>query len=903
MTAERWQRLEALFHAALEHRTADRGTFLSGACDGDAELQAELERLLEGHAQASAFVGSAIAGIEQVAAALPDDGFQIGAYRIVRELGRGGMGTVYLGERCDAQFDMRVAIKLIKRGMDTDAVLQRFRHERQILAGLEHPNIARLLDGGTTGDGLPYFVMEYVDGEPIDEYCRARQLSLDQRLRLFQEVCAAVSYAHQHLVVHRDLKPSNILVTADGVPKLLDFGIAKLLDQGEGASTLATVFGAQAMTPQYASPEQLHDERITTVSDVYALGVLLYELLAGARPYDATAKSPEEIRRIVTGTEVVRPSAMAARKGDGVLSRRLRGDLDAIVITAMRRDPAERYGSVALFAEDLRRHAEGLPVTARGDAWTYRTARFVRRRKLGVAAAAAVVIALLGGVIATSWQMQVARAERARAERRFNDVRKLANSVLFDYHDAIEALPGSTVVRERLVKDALAYLDSLAAEASGDPALQRELAEAYARVGSVLGKPYAANLGDTTGALESYQKALRIREALVAADPRNPQNRRELAESHRQVGWQLLSTSQTTGGIEHLTQAVAIYAQLAMEHPEDVAMRTGLARAHNELGSILEDHGDLSEALANERRALALLEELIAAAPGDPELRRSLSTTHDYIARSLFLSGDVAAALEANDRALELRAELLARNPTNASFRRMLAISYQNDGDFRDYSGDSSGALASFRRKLAIDEELVAADPANVQAHGDLGYSLQRLGDILAKRGVHAEALLHYRRSAESYERGYGQSGNRDGFFALALSHAGVARAHANLGTRSAALDAIRRAEIRLADAPDNAANSAQRGSRAQVYEHLAETYVVLATRPDRGPADARADWSAACDMFRRSHDVWEDMRRRGILSVSDASKPGDVAREIARCEQVLVKSTRPEPGRRESRR
>ena len=346
-----------------------------------------------------------------------------------------------------------------------------------------------------------------------------------------------------------------------------------------------------------------------------------------------------------------------------MLSRRLRGDLDAIVITAMRRDPAERYGSVALFAEDLRRHAEGLPVTARGDAWTYRTARFVRRRKLGVAAAAAVVITLLGGVIATSWQMQVARAERARAERRFNDVRKLANSVLFDYHDAIEALPGATVVRERLVKDALAYLDSLAAEASGDPALQRELAGAYARMGSVLGKPYAANLGDTTGALESYQKALRIREALVAADPRNPQNRRELAESHRQIGWQLLSTARRTAASNTSARRSPIYAQLAMEHPEDVAMRTGLARAHNELGTILEDHGDLSGALANERRALALLEELIAAAPGDTELRRSLSTTHDYIARSLFLSGDVAAALEDNARALELRAELLARGP------------------------------------------------------------------------------------------------------------------------------------------------------------------------------------------------------------------------------------------------
>ena len=884
MSVERWQDLEELFHAALARPTADRVVFLAGACDGDAELRAEVERLLEAHHHASAFVGGAVAGIERVAAALPANGRQIGVYRIVRELGRGGMGTVYLGERADAQFEMRVAIKLIKRGMDSDAVLQRFRHERQILAGLDHPNIARLLDGGTTDDGLPYFVMEYVDGEPIDQYCRTRQLALDQRLHLFRDVCAAVSYAHQHLVVHRDIKPSNILVTTDGVPKLLDFGIAKLLDPGEEPSTLATLFGAQAMTPQYASPEQLHGERITTVSDVYALGVMLYELLAGARPYDVTAKSPDEIRRIVA--EVAKPSAMAARRGEGVMFRRLRGDLDAITMTAMRRDPAERYASVALFAEDLRRHAEGLPVVARGDLWMYRTARFVRRRKLGVAAAAAIVITLIGGVIATSWQMQVARAERARAERRFNDVRKLANSVLFDYHDAIETLPGATAVRERLVTDARMYLDSLAAEAEGDSALQRELAAAYDRVGNVLGRPYAANLGDTKGALESYTKALRIREALVAADARNAQNRRELAESYRQIGWQLQDTSDTATSLEYFRRATAMYAQLALQHPDDAQMQTALARTLTELGSVLEGRGDLSGALENERRALVLLQKLDAASPGDPELRRTLSTTYDYIGRALFLSGDVTAALASNARALELRAELSARDPTNATLRRMLAISHQNDGDFRALTGDSSGALASFRRKLAMDEELVAADPANVQAHGDLGYSTQRIGDILTAQGFHAEALAQYRRSVQAYQHDPAAD------YRLAVSHAGVARAEASLGNRSAALDAVRRAERLTVDVPDDPESSHLRGIRAQAYQYMAETNVALAMRRGISPADAQAHWSVACNMFRRSRDVWEDMRRRGILSVTDASKPVEVGREIARCEQMLARST-----------
>jgi non-specific serine/threonine protein kinase/serine/threonine-protein kinase len=403
--------------------------------------------------------------------------------------------------------------------MDTDAVLRRFRHERQILAGLEHPNIGRLLDGGTTDEGLPYLVMEYVDGQPIDEYCRSRQLTLEQRLALFGQVCAAVAYAHQHLVVHRDIKPSNILVTADGTPKLLDFGIAKLLEGEDEALTVGFDGAGQVLTPQYASPAQLSGGRITTVSDVYGLGVLLYELLAGARPYDLTGKSYAEMKQIVTGTDLPSPSVMAARRGDEGLARRLRGDLDAIVLTATRRDQGERYASVALVADDVRRYLEGLPVLARGDSWTYRTARFVRRRKLGVAAAVAIVVSLVGGVIATSWQARVARAERARAERRFADVRRLSTSFLFEFHDAIATLPGSTPARLLVVSKALEYLDSLAADAAGVRDLQQELAEAYDRVGDVQGNPGAANLGDIDGAIKSYQKAEAIRRALTADAP------------------------------------------------------------------------------------------------------------------------------------------------------------------------------------------------------------------------------------------------------------------------------------------------------------------------------------------------------------------------------------------------
>ena len=881
MAPDRWQRLEDLFHAALELPPEQRTAAVAAACGDDVELLRDVQRLLQADAHASAFVEGAAAGVQRAAAMMVPEGTLIGPYRIVRELGRGGMGTVYLAERADTQFEMRVAIKVIKRGMDTDAVLQRFRHERQILADLDHPNIGRLLDGGTTGEALPYFVMEYVDGQPLDEYCGTRHLSIDERLRLFRQVCAAVSYAHQHLVVHRDIKPSNILVTADGVPKLLDFGIAKLLDPREDAATVGTEFGGPVMTPQYASPEQLRGERVTTVSDVYALGVLLYEMLAGARPYDVTGRSAAESTPIVE-SGVAKPSAAAARRGDDVLSRRLRGDLDSIVITAMRKAPAERYASVALLEDDVRRHLERRPVLARGDSWTYRAARFVRRRKLGVAAAAGIMITLVGGVIATSWQARIARAERARAERRFNDVRKLANSVLFDYHDAIEALPGATAVRERLVSDARTYLDSLAAESGGDPVLQRELAAAYERLGDVLGRPYSANLGDTAGAMDSYRKALRIREAVAAAEPRNPQLRRELAQSHRRIGWQLLGTAEAAAGRDHLQQAVAIYTALVTERPADLENRMGAAGAHNDLGAMLEELGDIEGALENGRLALALLEAAPAAARSDPEFRRRLSNTHENIARSLFLSGDVPAALEANHKALELRSALAGENPTNATFRRMLAISYQNDADFRVESGDTDGALASFRRKLAIDEELLAADPANVQAHGDLAYSLLRLGDILSARGAHAEALAQYRRALDQW-----QQLRLD--LETALTYAGISRVQASLGKPGAAVDAARRAESIIERVPDDPTHPGNRGTRAQTYEYAADAYTTLATRPRTSAADARAYWSAACRILQRSSDLWLDMQRRGTLSGSDRSKPDTVARQLDRCKAMLA--------------
>ena len=438
MTPERLRRIRAVYEAALETDTAAREAFLKRECQADEDLRKEVDRLLSVREHLPEWLAGPLLGpagpvFDAMAKAAPGmEGRQLEGYELIREIGRGGMGSVYLAERSDGAYRKQVAIKIVHAEKNSSEILERFRRERQILASLDHPNIARLLDGGSTEEGLPYFVMELVDGQPIHRWCDERKLNVGQRLELFRSVCAAVQYAHQRLVVHRDLKPGNILVTADGTVKLLDFGIAKLLDTANKGDLAATITMIQLMTPEYASPEQVKGEAITTLTDVYSLGVVLYELLTGHRPYHLLSAAMHEIARVISEEEPTRPSDIVStteegeedergkqpitpeavsevREGDpNRLRRRLQGDLDSILLTTLRKEPARRYSSVEAFNDDLRRHLDNLPVSAREDSLWYRSNRFARRHPGGVTASFIVALLVAAGLLTATWGVRVA---------------------------------------------------------------------------------------------------------------------------------------------------------------------------------------------------------------------------------------------------------------------------------------------------------------------------------------------------------------------------------------------------------------------------------------------------------------------------------------------------------------
>ncbi|HXG82587.1 MAG TPA: serine/threonine-protein kinase [Pyrinomonadaceae bacterium] len=701
MSSENWQQVKLILDEALGRSPQTRGCYLDNACRSDTGLRREIEFLLAFDSEDADFIGDSAFDLAGWSSSFEQSetfiGKQIGHYKITKELGAGGMGNVYLAIRDDGEFEQKVAVKLIRRGFDRETILRKFRLERQILARLNHQNIARLHDGGTSKEGFPYLFMEYVEGVSIDEYCRENNCSLEERLELFCKVVGAVSYAHQRLVVHRDLKPSNVLVTKDGVPKLLDFGIAKLLEIETAENS--TVTENRQLTPQYASPEQIRGEAIGTASDVYSLGVILYELLTGQFPYRIKTANPLELARAISEQEPVKPSSAGTgkqdeeirRQGDReknfdafaispspfllVSSSQLKGDLDNIILKALEKDVSRRYASAEQLSEDIRRYLEGLPIKARQNNWRYRSGKFVRRNRLAVSAAALILLVLLGGIVATSYQTLAANRERALAEKRFNDVRRLSNSFLFEFHDAIENLSGATKARQLVVSRALEYLNNLSRESAADPTLQAEIAEAYRRLGEIQGHPSFPNLGDTGGAIESFGKAKSLCEELVRSDPNNSEYLFKLAAYDSMLGDMMeRAVYNTPAAQKHYRSALDIRRRLSAEDPTNPKYLNALTLSYERLGNVQMKTGDITGAYATYEEALKISGQLLAGDPENRKFRRGLCLSYYDFANLLLADGKYEEALENYEKGRRLAERRRLEDAADADAQRLLGI-------------------------------------------------------------------------------------------------------------------------------------------------------------------------------------------------------------------------------------
>ncbi len=974
MTPEDWQRVRPILESALELDSSSRAAFLEGAC-ANSFLRREVESLIASHEQAHTYAlepGSRLASrhLDEAQFRL-SAGKRIGPYEVLAEIAVGGMGAVYRAIRADGQYRQQVALKIVRSELGAEYTATRFRNERQILASLDHPNIAKILDGGTTADGLPYFVMEFIDGLPITEYCDQHKLSVDERLKIFRAVCSAVHYAHQHLVIHRDIKPGNILVTSEGVPKLLDFGIAKILDPTllpESAAVTQT--GLWVMTPEYASPEQLRGEAITTAVDLYSLGLILYELLTGHRVYRLASLLPHEIARAILETDPEKPSIAVERKDDipeqgkekspltpeiisslradspEKLSQRISGDLDNVVLKAIRKEPRERYNSVDQFSEDIRRHLEHLPVLARDSTVAYRCRKYILRHKVGVSAAALVLLSLLTGIVLTLREARIATAQSTKAERRFQDVRALANSLMFDVYDSIQDLPGATPARKIIVEKALQYLDGLAGESQGDPSLQRELAAAYKRIGDVQGYVFNANLGDTTAALGSYEKALAIRKSLWSSEAGNVEDALALAEAFRLVSQTQMEANDLSAALENAQKTVELVEPLRKSDSNDAAVLLEFivdcqAVANIESNVELSSLGNNAIATVFRRKQLDAAEQLASLDPGGDRGEGNLAIALTSLGDQLWQGGERAAPMQYYSRARTIFnriAQHSERKRARATYLLNLvraSIAYAELAN-----GELDKALATARETTGSIEKLSQEDPSDAQSAKSVADDYVMLADLESRSGRAQASSADINKAAKLITRLVGPgpkdmtglntltglylaqgalaSRSRDGIGALKSYDAAIAvfsqlqsSSGNNAGARehlAATYNMVGRVQMKQ----KNFEAAAVSFNRARALSNLEwavgnanaqEPYTIADADTGLGDieatlgADARKDrksradhWQQAVSWYERSLATWGAVKEPGLVSpdMFDAVPPSLVARQLALAKVAL---------------
>ncbi|MEM7416642.1 MAG: serine/threonine-protein kinase [Gemmatimonadota bacterium] len=890
--------MRSLFEEALERPVGDRDAFLADRCGTDKVLRSEVEALLAG-AETDGFLGDDLASL--AARALHEQapgivGTTVGPFRLTERIGEGGMGQVFVGERDDGAFRQRVAVKLIGSAFATPELLARFERERAILASLNHPNIAHLLDGGVSEYG-PYLAMELVENAAtILKHADERRLSVEARVELFASVCDAVHAAHQQLIVHRDLKPSNVLVTDDGRVKLLDFGIAGLLDDGAEGEPL-TRTGRLLMTPEYASPEQLRGHPVSTASDIYSLGVMFYELLAGQRAYDLRGMSPGEIERRVTDGPITRPSEAVSRAGvaprtggpidpaeigaarstnPDKLRRALRGDLDTIVQKAMHRDPGRRYASASAFAEDLRRHVQAQPVLARPDTISYRLSTFARRRRGGVIAAGLVALAVVVGAGGTMLQAK-------RADSRFDETRELATSMLSELNSELAGVPGSTPVRARLVEEALRYLDELSSDPRADRGHLLDVADAYDVVGELQGDPTNTNLGDLAAARDRYEQAMQIRLALWNVDSTDARTRRSVAESH----YRMAVVTAFEGDLQESTRlgqlGLAVLAPLEVDgRAGDAVVVTG-GRLRGLVGEHLVNDGAWELGPAMLDTAIVLLEGAVARRPDDVRLVTDLWDAYNGRVVAYWYMRRAAEGLRILDeKACPMLTRLVADHPRRADALYSLQQCHDYRGQAFEQLGRATEAESSHRESIALAEELLRLDDANETAYEAVLSGHVALGRILFPMGRVDEGGDALRRAAEVAEL-LRERNPSNGRWVFQIGHVQreLCRSLLESGNPGDALPACLTAVQAHGQAATMGPGVITDVTHAFALGQAARTYHALA-RSTSDPAESQSYLSSSIDHYEASLDAYGRVGDLGPAAAYEIH-PDTVAAELAR--------------------
>ena len=762
-----WQQIQTVFLAVADLPLEDRSSVLERLCAGDIELRDEVESLLLADYDSALTIDSAIQGVASSILDVPVlIGDRIGAYRVVREIGRGGMGSVYLALRDDEEYVKEVAVKVVKRGMKTGEALQRFRAERQIVANLDHPYIARLFDGGTTNAGIPFFAMEYVQGQPVNTFCRERALDIKARCTLFLNILEAVSYAHRNLVVHGDLKPANIFVKSDGTPRLLDFGVAKLLGTDETEQD-ATSMDVRAFTPGYASPEQVRGSAITVLSDIYSLGAIFYELLSGTRAQPVDYDTPTRIEHAVCDIEVQRPSRLV---------RGLPADLDDVVLMALKKDPGQRYPSVEQFASDIRRCLENRPVRAHDNTPSYRVRKFLRRNAGKISLASMVTLVLVSGLVISLVQTHRARVERtaadtqrkialqersaaeaarvseakqkdraeqerdqaeqekAKADQRLQDIMELASTTLFDGNAAMASLPGSLPARQQLVQTTLNYLKSLEKEAVHSPDMREALTEAYYKLALIQGDPHGPSMGDVVSAEKTLHKAEEILLPGYQRDPDNAGLMLRWIEVRSTLADLALVAGRREEGIRLYSDLVPVTIRLVHARGCDVICETQQPAIENALAIQLAPV-DPVRALEHANRGIAAAQTALRRHPSNLELQSGIGSLTAVAAAANRNLGNLDEAATDFQRSIAMRETIVRANPGNLAIRRNLMVAYGNYAlllgvPWSPNVGRFDEARNVAGKSLAIARAMTEADPANATARRDLATALGRLGMI-----------------------------------------------------------------------------------------------------------------------------------------------------------------------------